>query len=218
MAGRTSSATGLLDASSFAEAEVTPTGIVVLPRGAGARGPVSRLYADTLAEAAQDRDARGRERSALNLPTLNSPYLLNRDPGLLGRCPDIASLKARGAYYAARESERAARLGAAIDGAALPKELRDGMRMVAVPDATGALLAQDHAGLDVAEAQCRLLARRGWSDEGGYFAFRSPADLAQFRALNARAQAVASEQGKLQRAERERMTRGLEIVRDILSR
>ena len=218
MANRTSAATGVRDASSFAEAELTPNGTVVLPRGAGGRGPLSRLYVDALAEAARDRDARGSERGALNLATLNSPYLLNRDPGVLGRCADIASLKGRASHYAERERERAARLGAAIDTAPLPEELRGGMRMMAVPEATDRLLAQDHAALDVAEAQCRLLARRGWSDEGGYFAFRSPADLAQFRALNARAQAVANEQGELQRAERERTTKGLDIVRDILSR
>ena len=218
MASRTSSATGVRDASSFAEAELTPNGTVVLPRGAPERGPVSRLYADTLAEAARDRDAHGGERGALNLPTLNSPYLLNRDPGVLGRCAEIASLKQRGTHFAARETERAAKLGAAIDASALPEALRGGMRMMAVSEATAQLLAQDHAGLDIAEARCRLLARRSWSDEGGYFAFRSPADLAQFRTLNARAQAVADEQGKLQRAERERMARGQEIVRDILSR
>lgn len=207
------------DASSFAELELAANGEVTLPGGAAARGPLSRLLVEQVRGSVEDARAFGEAMGRLDAGPLSSPYLLQQRPAVLGKCAEIGALKALAAENGRRRRARSAALASAIDAAALSPELKRGMTMMGTPDgAADARLAADVEMLDASEAMCRLLARRSWYDADGYFAFRSAGDRAAFDALTRRGKAAAVGVGEAERAARERLTQGQEIVRDVLSR
>jgi hypothetical protein len=90
--------------------------------------------------------------------------------------------------------------------------------MAGTREAGDPLTANRLAMLDATGELCRLLARRGWFNQGGSFGFHSGADDARFRALTAQRLRIAGEAAQIERTVRDRMAAGREMVRDVLSR
>ena len=207
------------DASSFAELELGPDGAPRLPQGISARGPISKLYAEAVqADAREQRDfaaALGR----FGLAALSSPYLLQQDPRAIGNCGALDAIKQTAAEQSRQRAARRAALARAIGAANLPGQAKQGIARIAGETGGGdSLLASQQSMLDTTRALCTLLARRSWTNDGGYFGFRNGADADAFKALKARQQAIADQQGAIERAARERFTEGRDQVRDALSR
>jgi hypothetical protein len=210
------------DASSFAEVEFGPQGAPQLPAGVATRGPASRLLAASVAADAQAKRDYAAAFGALGAGNLNSPYLLQQDPRVLGRCGEVEGIKTMARDQYRQRLDRQGALERAIQSANLPAKAKQGMAMMAgaplAHDQEDAVLANQIATLDATGELCTLLARRGWSNAGGYFGFGSSAEKARFDALGKRRQALAGEAARIERAETERMREGRELVRDALSR
>lgn len=206
------------DASSFAEIEYLPGGALVLPRGAAARGSLSRLFAESVAADAQERRDFGDALGKFAPKDLTSPYLLARNAGLLGRCSELGAIKAMARTHSRQRADRRATLERAVAASALPEDLRGGIAIMAgAAGEQDALLANQLATLDATGELCALLARRGWRDQGGDFAFASAADKARFDALAVRRLQLAGEAERIERAETARSKQGQEMVRAALS-
>lgn len=211
------------DASSFAEVEFGPGGTAQLPAGAAARGPLSKLFAASVAADAQAQREFGAALGKLGAGALTSPYLLAQDPRALGQCDAIAGLTAMAKEQAAGRDQRGKALADTLAAAKLPASAKQGIADMARARQGGSAgedppLANQLAMADATAALCRLLAKRGWFNQGGYFGFRSTADAAAFRALAQRRMTLAGEAERFDRAARDRMTAGRELVRDALSK
>lgn len=209
-----------IDPSSFAETEFATDGTPSMPTGSAARGPLSKLFSDSIRANIQERQEYGAALGKFGAATLNSAYMLQQSPGVLQNCAKIGEIRALAEAHAAKRAERQAAIAKAIDQARLDDKARDGVRMMALSDMPGGAdprLANDLATLDATAELCALLAERGWSNAGGYFGFASGGDKAQFDALAVRRSALASEAEKLVKAATERMKAGRELVREALS-
>ncbi len=131
---------------------------------------------------------------------------------LVGTLEKVAEANSR------RRGERAARLSDAVAASELSMPAKDGVRMIVVPEAADAILANEIETIRAAREQCDLLARRTWNNSGGYVGFINSGDWTKFRKITARRLRAAEELGRLQRAETERSTAGREMVREELSR
>jgi hypothetical protein len=208
------------DMTALAEVELGPDGAPTFPRDAEARGPISRLFVANMRTTAQEERDYATEVGKLGLGYLNSPYTLSQNPGVLARCGEIAAFKAAVTRKNARRQARLDAALAAIDKADLPEDLKHGARLMIVPggsrDQLDAMLAQDIELLDSAQALCVLLAKRSWSNQGGYFGFAG-VDRAAFDALDQRRREVARKSAELQRADKDRLLEGREIVRNLVA-
>jgi hypothetical protein len=194
------------DASSFAEVEFGPGGAALVPAGAAARGPLSRLFVESVTADTQAQRDFGTAFGRLGVANLTSPYLLEQEP--------------RARSQATARHQRAEAMAQALDAANLPAKAKEGIATIAGPAASAGdpLLANQLAMVGATSELCTLLAKRGWFNNGGYFGFRSGADEANFRALSKRRMELAGETARIERAAQERMTAGREMVRDVLSR
>ncbi|WP_404335475.1 hypothetical protein AB2M62_16290 [Sphingomonas sp. MMS12-HWE2-04] len=206
------------DASSFAELELGPEGSPKLPQGIAGRGPISKLYAQTVQADGGDARELGAAMGKAGLGNLNSPYLLQQDPRLIENCGVIAGLKQLAADQAKRRGERHAALAKAIDTASLPASARQGIALVAQGPDGAALLANQQAMLDASTALCTMLAGKRWTNNMGYFGFGSGSDAAVFAQVQVRQRMLADGLGAINGAAAERFTSGREMVRDALSR
>ncbi|MBO9621601.1 MAG: hypothetical protein J7500_02705 [Sphingomonas sp.] len=205
------------DASSFAEVEFGPGGAAQMPAGAAARGPLSRLFAESVAADAQAQRDFGAEMAKLGVGNLSSPYLLGLDPKVLSHCEAVDALEATARAQADARAARGKAMADALAAARLSDKAKQGI--AAMAGAQGdALLANQRALIGATGELCRLLARRGWTNNGGYFGFASGADAARFRALTQRQAAIAAEGAQIARAAQQRMASGRDTVRDVLSR
>ncbi len=208
------------DASSFAEVEFGPGGAVLVPAGAAARGPLSRLFVENVTADTQAQRDFGIAFGRLGVANLTSPYLLEQDPRALSQCAAIAGLQTLARSQAATRHQRAKAMARALDAANLPAKAKQGIATMAGPAASAGdpLLANQLAMVGATSELCDLLAKRGWLNNGGYFGFRSGADEARFRTLSKRRMELAGETARIERAAQKRMTSGREMVRDVLSR
>jgi hypothetical protein len=211
------------DASSFAEVEFGPQGAPQMPGDASARGPISQLFTTAIqADALAQRDyaaALGK----FGAGALNSPYLLQQDPRAIGHCGEIESIRALAREQSVARKGRQAAIEKASMATNLSPQAKNGISMMAGEplsplDVEHGLLANQISTLDATEQLCKLLARHGWYNDGGYFGFNSAADKAQFDALAVQRRALAAETAQLARAANDRMQKGRDLVRDALSR
>jgi hypothetical protein len=207
------------DASSFAEVEFGPGGAAQLPPGAASRGPLSRLFVESVTADAQAQRDFGTAFGRLSVANLTSPYLLEQDPKVLSQCAAIAALETQASAQAAARGQHATSMTAALAAANLPAKAKLGIATMAGP-ATSAepLLANQRAMARVTAELCQLLAKRSWFNNGGYFGFRSGADETRFRALAKRRMELAGAAERIARAAQARMAEGREMVRDMLSK
>lgn len=208
------------DATSFAELDFAPDGTPTFPRGAVARGPMSRMFAEAVTADAEDRRAQDAEIAKFGLAALTSPYLLEQAPGILANCDAVAALKASAHTRHQRHEARIAEVAAAIDRADMTASLRQALRSMIGADTLGQpdpVQAQQDELLEATAGLCQLLARRTWFNDNAYFGFRDPADQAAFRALNKRREAAASETAKLEKASRESRLAARTKVQDELT-
>lgn len=209
------------DASSFAEVEFGPQGAPQMPGDASARGPISQLFATSIqADALAQRDyaaALGK----FGAGALNSPYLLQQDPRAIGHCGEIEAIRTLARNQSAARQERHAAIEKASIATNLSPEAKSGIwMMVGEPlahDAEESQLSNQLATLDATEELCKLLARRSWYNEGGFFGFNNGSDKAHFDALTVRRKTLATETAQVARAATERMQKGRDQVRDALS-
>jgi hypothetical protein len=210
------------DASSFAEIEFGPGGAAQVPAGAASRGPISRLFVASVTTDAQAQRDFGAAFGKLGVASLSSPYLLEQDPRALTRCTAIADLQSQAKAQAAARRRRAREIADALDAANLPAKAKQGIAAMArarpADTAEDPLLANQLAMTGTTAELCQLLAKRGWFNNGGYFGFRNGADEMRFRALAKRRMELAGEAERIDRAARERMAEGREIVREMLSK
>ncbi|MCW3834978.1 hypothetical protein ACFQ1E_02045 [Sphingomonas canadensis] len=206
------------DASSFAEAEVSPGGTINMPRGATGRGPVSKRFVAFQEEAAAAQRDYGKALGKLQFASLTNPYALEEDPAVLENCGAIAAFKPKADEYAAKTRERIAAMTQAIAASNFTEALKQGAtKMAVVPGFDDGAAARDAELLATGEALCRLLAKRSWRNIGGYFAF-SGGDGAEYRKLMDRLVGVAGAARKAQMASYDRIVEGQEQVRDALAR
>lgn len=206
------------DPSSFAEIGFGPAGNVVLPKDASARGPVSRLYAASVAADASERRDYDAALAKFGVGNLSSPYLLEQNPQTIAKCGDLAAIKAMAADHAAKRAARAGEIGKAIDAAAIDAGLKDAIRTIAVPGGDDARLAAQTAFLDNTAELCALLARRGsWYNNNAYFGFNSGGDGARYKALQAKRAEAAAASEKLDKDAVVRIKAAQEKVRAALS-
>nr|WP_294817671.1 hypothetical protein [uncultured Sphingomonas sp.] len=208
------------DASSFAEVEFGPGGAPKVPAGAASRGPLSRLFVESVTADAQAQRDFGTAFGRLGVANLTSPYLLEQDPRALSQCAAIADLRTLAQSQAADRNRRTTAMAQALAAANLPAKAKQGIAVMSGPTASAGdpLLANQIAMVGATSELCELLAKRGWFNNGGYFGFRSGADEARFRALSKRRMELAGETARIERAAQERMSSGREMVRDVLSR
>ncbi|WP_029936979.1 hypothetical protein [Sphingomonas sp. UNC305MFCol5.2] len=208
------------DASSFAEVEFGPGGAALVPAGAAARGPLSRLFVESVTADTQAQRDFGTAFGRLGVANLTSPYLLGQDPRVLSQCAAIADLQTLARSQAAARDQRAKAVAQALFAANLPAKAKEGIAVMAGPAASAGdpLLTNQLAMVGATSDLCELLAKRGWFNNGGYFGFRSGTDEARFRALSKRRMELAGETARIERATQERMAAGREAVRDVLSR
>jgi len=208
------------DASSFAEVEFGPGGAALVPAGAAARGPLSRLFVESVTADTQAQRDFGTAFGRLGVANLTSPYLLGQDPRVLSQCAAIADLQTLARSQAAARDQRAKAVAQALFAANLPAKAKEGIAVMAGPAASAGdpLLTNQLAMVGATSDLCELLAKRGWFNNGGYFGFRSGTDETRFRALSKRRMELAGETARIERATQERMAAGREAVRDVLSR
>lgn len=206
------------DASTFAELELTPEAVPILPSNP-ARGPISAAYAALVRADEAAVKTQEAALAKLNLGTLNSPYLLAQSPAILRDCPAVGALATRAEQASIRRAERIAALSKTIETANLTSEVKQGIATLVTPPegAAAALLHQEREMWQATEALCHMLAKRGWSNANGYFGFANPADKAAFDALNQRRMAVESERKRIRDGIRARFEAGREEVRAALS-
>jgi hypothetical protein len=216
-AARTGHAGTTVDASTFAELGTNPDGTVILP-SQPARGAISAAYvAAVRADAAAAKDY-GAKLAALNIGVLNSPYLLMQAPGILAKCGEIDALDGAAVAASAQRAERESALVKGAEESGLPDDIRRGIAMIAAPlPEPDPLLAQERESLKATGELCRLLAKRGWSNAGGYFGFASAADRTAFDAIGQRRLTIEGERGKVQKARKAKIEEGRELVRGALS-
>lgn len=209
------------DASSFAEVEFGPGGAAQMPAGAAGRGPLSKMFVESVAADAQAQRDFAAALGKLGAGALTSPYLLAQDPKALGQCDAIAGLATLAREQAATRDQRKSAMDAAILAARLPAKAKEGIARTAdlgvAHDSEDPLLANRLAMTSETAALCRLLAKRGWFNNNGYFGFRSGADDARFRELSKRRMALAGEAERIDRAAMDRMAAGRDMVREVLS-
>jgi hypothetical protein len=210
------------DASSFAEVEFGPGGAAQFPPGAASRGPLSRLFVDSVTADAQAQRAFGAAFGKLGAANLSSPYLLERDPRALTQCAAVAGLQSQANAQAQARRQRAEAMADALATANLPDKAKEGIAIMAraqpADPVSDPLLANQLAMAGATAELCQLLAKRGWFNNGGYFGFRSAADEAGFRALAKRRMALAGEAERIERAAQVRMAQGRDTVREMLSK
>lgn len=207
------------DASSFAEIEFGPTGAPQVPAGALSRGPLSRLFAQNAAADAQAQRDYDAAFGKLGVANLNSPYLLERAPEILADCGAVDGVGKLAQSQAAAHAERSAAIARALEAANLPARAKQGIAtMAGASRSEDPLLANRTAMVDATGALCRLLAKRGWFNNGGYFGFHSAGDEARFRDLSKRRMAIAGETARIEKAAQQRMAQGRDQVREALSR
>ncbi|MEO7170930.1 MAG: hypothetical protein ABIY39_11205 [Sphingomonas sp.] len=206
------------DASTFAELELDTNGRPILPSNP-ARGPISTAYVEMIRAEEQAAKRQAEQVAKLNLGTLNSPYLLTQAPAILDGCQSIGALQNASAQARVQRGERIAQLSRAVRTAGLTGEVRLGVTtIVTPPDGSAAALAKQDAEMwQATQALCQLLAKRGWSNANGYFAFANGADKAAFDALNQRRLAVEGERKRIRDAAKARFEEGREQVRAALS-
>jgi hypothetical protein len=210
------------DLGTIAEMEIAPNGSIAFPRGAAARGPLSKLLVEAAAAEAAERKAFADALGKLGLGNLNSSYNLAKDPAVLGRCGEIAGLKSHAAEARRKRQERVERVAKVAETMAQPPEIVAAIRATMAPaDDPAALDALERIageGLDAAAAQCAVLARRGWSDQTGYFGWASGADAAAYRETADRKVKSASDQGAIDREARARAIAAQEVIRTFLAK
>jgi len=210
------------DASSFAEVEFGPGGAVQLPAGTTSRGPLSRLFAESVTADAQAQRDLGTAFGKLGVGNLTSPYLLQQDPRVLAQCAAIGALRSQVEADAAARVRRVGAMTEALSAANLPERARQGIAIMAraqpADTANDPLRTNQLAMIDETAALCQLLAKRGWLNNGGYFGFRSGADESRFRELSKHRIALAGEAERIDRAAQARVAEGREMVRDVLGK
>ena len=206
------------DASSFAEIELAPDGAVILPAGVGARGPVSQLYADAVQADAAAVRAMTTAQAKFGVGALNSPYLLQQNPHAIGNCGEIEQIRALATEQSLARIGRRKALAEAIGSASLPRTAKLGIARIAGDTKDDPTLANQQAMIDATAELCTLLARKGWTNDNGYFGFRSGTDAAAFKANKAKRQTLAEQAGAIDSANRTRILEGREQVRAALSR
>jgi hypothetical protein len=209
------------DLGTLAEMEIAPNG-VTFPRGAAARGPLSKLLIESAEADADERRAIADAAGKLGLGNLNSSYNLARDPAVLDRCGEVAGLKTLAAEARAKRQERVERVAKVAGTMSQPPEIvrAIGETMAPADDAAAldALARIAGEGFDAAAAQCAVLARRGWSDQMGSFGWSSGTDAAAWREAQERKVKSASDQGAIEREAHVRALAAQEVVRDWLAR
>ncbi|HEX8301190.1 hypothetical protein [Sphingomonas sp.] len=218
LAHRQYEAGGRADPSTFAEIEFGPEGAPILPKDAASRGPISRLFAESV-----QADARGRREymetlGKLGVGNLNSPYLLAQNPQTLANCGKLDEVRAMAGKHSGERGRRRAELGRAIDRAAIDGGLKQAIGEMAFPHGKAdPVLANQLASLDATAELCALLARRGWYNANAYFGFNSGADAARYKAIQARRARLASEAEKIDKASVEHMKQGQAKLQALLS-
>ena len=208
------------DASSFAEVEFGPGGAVKLPAGAAARGPLSERFAESVAADAQEQRDFGTAFGRLGVANLTSPYLLEQDPKALSQCGAIQQMATLAQSQAAARAQRSQAMADALAKANLPSKAREGIAIMAGASsgAGDPRLDNQRAMVRATSDLCSLLAKRGWFNIGGYFGFRSGTDETRFRALSkARMELTGAVEG-IERGSQERIARGRDMVREVLSK
>ncbi|AQR74710.1 hypothetical protein [Sphingomonas sp. LM7] len=208
------------DASSFAEVEFGPGSNVKLPAGAPARGPLSKRFAEGVAADAQAQRDFGTAFGRLGVANLTSPYLLEQDPKALSQCDAVKAMATLAQSQAAARVQRNEAMADALAKANLPAKAKEGIGLMAGPPAgTGDPRLDNQLAMVAATSDlCALLAKRGWFNNGGYFGFRNGADETRFRALSKARMELTGQVEAIERASQERMARGRDMVRDVLSK
>jgi hypothetical protein len=207
------------DASSFAEIEFAPNGAIRLPAGIADRGPISKLYADSVQADEQDARAFGGMLSKFGLAALGSPYLLEQNPAPIRNCAALDGARDLAMAQSVQRAQRQAALLKAIAGARLPEDARHGIAtIVAAPEAGDPLLANQRATLATSKALCELLAKRRWYNDNAYFGFRDAGDGAKFKQLTGLLRDWAAQGAEIERRTKERVIRGRDQVRAALSK
>ncbi|RYY27423.1 MAG: hypothetical protein EOP62_07580 [Sphingomonadales bacterium] len=210
-------AVGREDPSSFAQIEFGPQGNAILPKNASTRGPISKLFAASVAADTSERRDYDTALAKFGVGNLSSPYLLKQNPQTIAKCGDLAGMKTLAQSHVTKRAERAAEIGKAIDAAALDTGLKDAIRAIAAPAGEDPRLGIQTAFLDSTAELCALLAKRGWYDENGYFGFNSGGDAARYKALQAKRAEAAAASEKLDKDAVVRMKAEQEKVRAALS-
>ncbi len=207
------------DLGTIAEMEIAPNGIV-FPADASGRGPLSKALVETAKAEIDEGKALADAAGRLGVGNLNSSYNLARDPAVLGRCGEIAGLKARAAEMRRKRQERLERVAKLAAATGQPAEIVRAVQGTMAPaddSATlDALLRIDGDGFDAAQAQCVALARRGWSDQMGSFGWSSGSDAAAYRTAQERKVKSAGDRATIERDARARALAAQETIRDWL--
>ncbi|MDG2533409.1 hypothetical protein P6144_07120 [Sphingomonas sp. HITSZ_GF] len=205
------------DASSFAEIELTADGSVILPQGIAGRGPVSALYAEAVQAEAAEKRAFADALTRFGAASLNSPYLLQQNPRPIQDCAAIDDVRALAVSQSAKRLERRAALARAVGSASLPVAAKQGITQIVGDAKADPVLTNQQALLDATAQLCTLLARKTWVNANAYFGFPNGADMAAFKAINARRQALSGDADAIDAAAKTRILAGREQVRDALS-
>jgi hypothetical protein len=189
--------------------------------GAERRGPISRLYVGFVRGTVEDRQRFDKAVLELGVDLLTDPAGLQRTPGVLSKCGEIAGLKTLAAEVGASQRKRFRDFVAAVAALDVPPDFKRGMREAFERDDSEtrqrATIAAQGMMLDETQAMCAVLARRRWTPEYRRFMFSNLADLGEFnRHAEARDKAIA----EIRRIEAEgvqRMERSQRTLRQTLS-
>lgn len=172
-----------VDPSSFAELEFSIHGGVTFPQNASKRGPVSRGYAENMRDEAAARQAYNDAVGKRSSGSLNSPYVLSQNLEAIADCSAYDGLRALAEEQAQASEERSEQLLATIDAAAISDPLKDPLRAIAKANLTERVRDNRIEAATAGQQLCRLLAKRTWHNDNGYFGFSSASDLALYRRL-----------------------------------
>ncbi|MBX3595392.1 hypothetical protein [Sphingomonas sp.] len=205
------------DARTFAELEVEKDGSVSLPSGAANGGPVSAAYFAALAQGERDATAYAQAFGRFNLAALGSPYSLGQAPEAVADCGAIGDMEKLAREQSRAAAARIADVMTAIDTSEFGAPVKQGAGAIVGADDVDALLANRIETIRAIRAQCALLAKRSWRNDGGYFGFSNAADAAAFKAIAAQRQAAAEALQRLQTSAHDKRVAGREKVRAALS-
>lgn len=209
------------DLGTIAEMEFGPQNAMIFPAGSAARGPLSKLLVESAATAAREQEALGGEMAKLGIAALNSPYMLQQNPGILANCGAIANLKAKLADMRKAQHAQFERVAALAATLAQPEDIVRAVGETMAPansaESLDAMLRLNDTILDATQAQCTVLARRNWTNQWASFGFSVRADVDAYNAAARRKNDAVTELGGRYRAALATAQAAQAKIRDLLA-
>ena len=209
------------DLGTVAEVEFGPENVMIFPAGTAARGPLSKLLAESAAAANAEQQALGGDMAKLGLAALNSPYMLQQNPAILANCGAIAGLKAKFARIRSDQRARFDRIAALAATLGQPEEITRAVGETMAPansaERLDSILRLNGTVLDASQEQCTVLARRHWTNQWSGFGFSSRPDMAAYDAATGRKNQAVTELAASYRQARATAQAAQETIRDLLA-